>query len=150
MDENAVIYLLDNAEVAKRIEEVLPLTAPHYQEKYKIAKAGNEAIQEAAAGWLLLRYLGVNQDEQLQFDRFGKPELVGRDLFFSLSHCEKYTVLAVSSHSLWVWILNRFRKSAGARLSMFFLKKNWSTCDGFHMGKIKRFLRSAGLGMKRH
>lgn len=76
------------------VEQILMQIAPCYAAKYKENKIKKNAEQELLSGIMLKHYLGVNQDEQLTYNEFGKPFLVFGDKFFNLSHSDNYVVLA--------------------------------------------------------
>lgn len=88
------IILADVRKFARRETEILPLIAPSYREKYWKTKPEREKRQELAAGFLLRKYLGVEQDEQIACGEFHKPYLASREKEFNLSHSGDYTALA--------------------------------------------------------
>ncbi len=96
------IYILDIREINGECDSMISVIAPHYVQKYKNAKESDEKMRELGAGFLLSKYLGITSDEDLSFNEYGKPFLNknGDSRCFSLSHSEKYVVLAVSDREI--------------------------------------------------
>lgn len=75
--------------------------APMYVNKYKrCSEANNEksALQELTAGYLLSKFLGVHEDEQIIVGEHGKPMLRNGEYNYNLSHSGDYVVLAVADY----------------------------------------------------
>ena len=100
MERLIEVYLLNTEKLEDKAENLLPMIAPYYADKYNRAKAASVKTQELAAGYVLRKCLGVNSDDQLIFGEQGKPSLnkenIDCDKEFNLSHSGKYVVLAVS------------------------------------------------------
>ena len=59
----------------------------------------NDALLSATAGLMMMRALGINDDEMLRYNEHGKPFLE-HGPFFSVSHSRRYSVLAVSDNEI--------------------------------------------------
>lgn len=73
--------------------------AQYYKNKYENIKIREEAQAEFAAGFLLNRYMGISQDDEIIREGDGKPHLsskaVCRYPHFNLSHSKNMCVLAM-------------------------------------------------------
>jgi len=99
--ETVKIYICDLKSADWRELALRENIAPRYMDKILAAKLPKIAAQEAAAGLLLLRCLGVSDDSALEINEYGKPDLKYGG-HFSLSHCDDFAVLATASLPLGV------------------------------------------------
>lgn len=112
------------AEVDKIVDDekkLLSQIAPFYVEKYHSHKIAEDKKQELTAGYLLKKYLDISKDEQLKWNKHGKPYLVKGKPYFNLSHSGKYVVLAIADCEIGVDI-ERVRKCHAATVKKVFSK----------------------------
>lgn len=96
MENEGTIIIADTQWFHGKEEQILPQIAPCYAAKYRNTKLPGEALQELAAGYLLLKYLGVGRDGQLTYNACNKPSLASGSVCFNLSHSEDLVVLAIA------------------------------------------------------
>ena len=66
-----------------------------YERRYKEAKTGHQKSGALAASLLLQCFAGIGPEEKILCNEYGKPYVPGKP-FFSISHSDGLTVLAVS------------------------------------------------------
>ncbi len=94
--KNVKIIIADIRQSTEDAKQNLSQIAPYYVEKYMSAKIKKVAGQELVSGYLLNKYLGIDQDEQITYNEYKKPSPATGSIFFNLSHSEDYVVLAIS------------------------------------------------------
>lgn len=124
MKEKIRVIIADVQKLNLNAAELLPKIAPRYVEKYKRFKIETEANQELVTGYLLKKYLGVIQDEQLWFNEQGKPFLSDGSRFFNVSHSGNYVVLAIADCEIGVDV-ERIRKYHEATAKRVFTEKQF-------------------------
>lgn len=129
MSEKIRVIIADVQKMDLSAEEVLPQIAPRYVEKYKRFKIETEANQELVTGYLLMKYLGVVEDEQLKLNEQGKPFLSDGSPFFNVSHSGNYVVLAIADCEIGVDI-ERIRKYHEATAKRVFTEKQFLMLQG--------------------
>lgn len=94
--ESVKLIIADIRRVELNEEKMLSEIAPCYVKKYHDHKILRDKKQEIVSGLLLKEYLGIVSDEQISYNKFGKPELVSGELHFNLSHSGNYVILAIA------------------------------------------------------
>ncbi|WP_197029621.1 4'-phosphopantetheinyl transferase family protein [Butyrivibrio sp. AE3004] len=121
MNNKVNIFILNTKTMEGENDGILSIIAPLYVQKYEKAKVTNVKKQELGAGFLLSKYLGITKDDQLYFNRYGKPSIKnqqpGHHIEFNLSHSDDYVVLAVSNIPIGIDI------ECAERLSLPILKR---------------------------
>lgn len=93
--ETIGLWLADLRELAEREERALFLLPDARRAAAERYRRREDRLHCAAAGLLLRRVLGVDSDEKLRRNGYGKPELAFGGPCFNLSHGGNYAVLAV-------------------------------------------------------
>lgn len=106
--DTVFLYILHTEKYSADAFSLLEEIAPVYREKYHRTREPEAKKQELGAGLLLSRVLGVNRDDLLVWNEYGKPMLANEWCCFSLSHSGPYTVLAVSQTPIGVDIENGY------------------------------------------
>lgn len=71
--------------------------APHYAVRVQNTRMNlNERLEALTTGLLLRHVLGINNDDQLIFGEFGKPELADGSAYISISHGGDVAAVAVA------------------------------------------------------
>lgn len=94
--ENIRIVIADIRAFSSEKNQILLQIAPHYVEKYKKIKVQKTAMHELISGLLLKQYLDIKHDEQLTYNKYGKPLLTSGEKYFNLSHSGDFVVLAIA------------------------------------------------------
>lgn len=123
------IMIADTHPLKPDVEQILMQIAPCYAAKYKENKIKKNAEQELLSGIMLKHCLGVNRDEQLTCNEFGKPFLVSGDKFFNLSHSDNHVVLAWGDSEVGVDI-EKIRPCHEATVEKIFSTKQKETLVG--------------------
>ena len=120
------IYTADIRELKGEDKTYLSFLTSERLNRINRMAAEDEKLRLAAAGLLLAKYLDVNEDNQLAYNRYGRPYLVNDVRRFSLSHGGNYAVLAVSDIDIGVDI-EKADRSARAVMQKFFLpeERSW-------------------------
>lgn len=93
--ETMGLWLADIRELSGSEERALALLPDARGAEAKRYRRQEDRLHCAAAGLLLRRVLGVDSDEKLRRNAYGKPELTFEGPCFNLSHGGNYAVLAV-------------------------------------------------------
>lgn len=104
MQKDVELYFYDG-KTAKNYpptEEQLRAFPAFYRSRFTATKVEHVRMQAAGSAYLLAEYLGVTSDDQLVRGQHGAPSLKDRTKYFSLSHSDSVTVLAVSDKPIGV------------------------------------------------
>lgn len=101
------LYVLDLRALRNgRWRELLPELPRDRRERARGCRFEDDSIRIAGAGWLLrqaLERVGIPVKQQtFSVNAWGKPELIGSDICFNLSHSGGWAVCAVSDHPVGV------------------------------------------------
>ena len=96
------LYLTDASALAGREEACFSLLTPKRREEALSFRVRDARLLCCAAGLLLCRVLGVQEDDELSIGPLGKPALAVGGVEFSLSHAGRYAALAVSRQAVGV------------------------------------------------
>lgn len=112
------LFVMDIRDFRGDPEEVLAQIAPCYREKHRTHKIEKDALQELVSGWMLRKYLGIERDDQLGYNKFGKPYLTRGDGFFNLSHSGDYVLLGIADCELGVdvEVIRPFHEAAAKKV----------------------------------
>lgn len=113
------IILANVNDIIRDKDEIVSQIAPMYIQKYRSLSLLKEKNQELAAGYLLKKYLGINKDNQILCNKYGKPYLSSGNVAFNLSHSEEYVVLAIADREVGVDI-EKIRKYHEATVKKVF------------------------------
>jgi 4'-phosphopantetheinyl transferase len=90
------ILIADTQLFINDAKENLSQIAPCYVKKFNNNKIKKEAEQELVTGFLLNKYLGIDQDDQLMYHDNLKPLLRSGNKYFNISHSGDYVALAIA------------------------------------------------------
>ena len=98
------MYISDIRETEKLWDLIYPDLPETRKEKIRRLKAREEQLRSAAAGFLIRRILGIDEDRDIITNEFGKPlvregALPPARSFFSLTHGGNYAALEVGGIS---------------------------------------------------
>ena len=88
-------YVTDSGCFPENDRRNLPRINMRYERRYKEAKTGHQKSGALAASLLLQCFAGIGPEEEILCNEYGKPYVPGKP-FFSISHSDGLTVLAVS------------------------------------------------------
>jgi 4'-phosphopantetheinyl transferase len=95
-----LFFFETNAENYPPQNKTLASICPVYAERYRSSNNEQKKKNAIASGILLRDYMGITHESQLSFNDCGKPKV--QDCFFSLSHSNDCSVLAVSHSTVGV------------------------------------------------
>lgn len=111
--------ILANINDIKDKDEIVSQIAPMYIQKYRSLSLLTDKNQELVAGYLLKKYLGIYKDDQILYNKYGKPYLSSGNVAFNLSHSEEYVVLAMADREVGVDV-EKIRKYHDATVKKVF------------------------------
>ncbi len=96
MGQTVELYVLDAAELDPAAPQYLSLLTPARREAAEQYQERSAKLRLIAAGLLLHKVLGIRDDADLVFNKFGKPFLAAGGPQFSLTYAGHYAALAVA------------------------------------------------------
>ncbi len=89
------MFITDSDVLPDCSEQILGMISSRYKRRYMEAKTARQRTGALAAALLLRCFAGIGCDDRMECNEHGKPFVNGKP-FFSLSHSDELTVLAVS------------------------------------------------------
>lgn len=96
------VYLTDIRKLTNNYAHYLDDLTPKRREKAERYLFLSDKMRCIAGGLLLKEILGIQRDEELIYNTYGKPALLGRGMNFNISHAGDYVVLGVDIFPLGV------------------------------------------------
>lgn len=122
------IVIADTQLLINDAKEYLSQIAPCYVKKFNNNKLKTEAEQELVTGFLLYKYLGIDQDYQLMYEDNLKPLLRSRNKYFNISHSGNYVALAIADCNVGIDI-EKIRTCHEATVNKVFTSKQKEELD---------------------
>lgn len=113
------IILANVNDIIQDKDEIVSQISPMYIQKYRSLSLLTDKNQELVAGYLLKKYLGIYKDDQILYNKYGKPYLSSGNVYFNLSHSEEYVALAMADHEVGVDV-EKIRKYHDATVKKVF------------------------------
>ncbi|MCR5777936.1 MAG: 4'-phosphopantetheinyl transferase superfamily protein [Lachnospiraceae bacterium] len=108
-----MVYILDTELLKGSEDRLLPLIPAYYKDKYEDTSNAEAKLQELGAGYLLYKYMKLDNNSTITKNECGKPKIdgdhVGEHTEFSISHSDNFVALAISPIPVGVDIENAER-----------------------------------------
>lgn len=90
------LYLADIRLLGCYETECIARLSPERREKVAVCRRQEDRLLIVAAGLLLFKVLNIQPGDDLQRNKYGKPELTVKGMHFNLSYSGNYAVLALA------------------------------------------------------
>ena len=94
------VYLVKTSEFNLEKDRIMDRLTKARLEKVYSLRNPQERLTSLIAGYMLSKVLGIQSDNEIYENRYGKPYMADNSLYFSLSHSDEYVALATAEFEI--------------------------------------------------